>query len=404
MTFLLDLLGMLAFQRRALRAQAERQAFILGVICFAVGFFAFGIVRNSVYATLPEFVGRSGFIDSFFQLNLIQAILFLLLLYIPAVIILSNAISGDGLGLAVSRQEYRVHASALLPLWGLLFLMDAPLQYFAPQFLVIEDFGISIGMLVLLPLILIYTLWSIKQLNYLSGAQTFAVFALSWFTLPVYYFLTAFLVSLPFFIMIAVFYFGYQWIRGYFASHVNERSFQQQLHTLTLNPQDADAHYQLGLIYLKRRNLEVARKYFENALKIDPADSDYHYSLGRAREMAGDWAKALEQYEETYRLNPEYGRGDIYREVGKGYLHAGNVDKGMEFLKFFLTKRSSDPEGRYWLAIALQKSGDIDQMQIQLNTILEQARSNPRFFRKENREWIYKARSKIRDSRFEIRD
>ena len=81
--------------------------------------------------------------------------------------------------------------------------MDAPLQYFAPQFLVIEDFGISIGMLVLLPLILIYTLWSIKQLNYLSAAQTFAVFALSWFTLPVYYFLTAFFVSLPFFIMIA---------------------------------------------------------------------------------------------------------------------------------------------------------------------------------------------------------
>ena len=96
--------------------------------------------------------------------------------------------------------------------------------------------------------------------------------------------------------------------------------------------------------------------------------------------------------------------GDILREVGKGYLHAGNTDKGMEFLKFFLTKRSSDPEGRYWLAVALQESGDIDQVRIQLNTILEQARSNPRFFRKENREWIYKARSLIRDSRFGIRD
>lgn len=404
MTFLLDLLGMLAFQRRALRAQAERQAFISGIICLCGGFLVFGIVRNSVYATLPEFVGRSGFIDSFFQLNLIQAVLFLLLVYIPAVIILSNAISGDGLGLAVSRHEYRMHASALLPLWGLLFLIDAPLQYFAPQFLVIEDFGISIGMLVLLPLILIYTLWSIKQLNYLSGAQTFAVLALSWFTLPVYYFLTAFLVSLPFFIMIALFYFGYQWIRGYLASHVNERSFQQQLHTLTLNPQDADAHYQLGLIHLKRRNLEVARRYFENALKIDPADPDYHYSLGRAREIAGDWAKALEQYEETYRLSPEYGLGDIFREVGKGYLHTGNIEKGMEFLRFFLTKRNSDPEGRYWLAVALQKSGGIGQMRIQLNTILDQARSNPRFFRKENREWIYKARNMIRDSRFGIRD
>jgi len=404
MTFLLDLLGMLAFQTRALRAQAQRQALLWGVICFTAGFLAFGIVRSSVYAALPEFAGQSEYVDSFFHLNLIQALFFLLLVYIPAVIILGNAISGNGLGLAVSRQEYRSHASALLPLWGLLFLVDAPLQYFVPQFLVIQDFGITIGMLVLLPLILIYTLWSIKQLSYLSGAQALAVFALSCFTLPVYYLLTAFLMSLPFFIMIALLYFGYQWIRGYSASHMNERSFQQQLHALTLNPQDADAHYQLGLIHLKRRHLDVARRYFENALKIDPADPDYHYSLGRVHEMNGEWAGALEQYEETYRLSPEYGLGDIFREVGKGYLHTGNIEKGMEFLRFFLTKRNSDPEGRYWLAVALQKSGDIDQMRIQVNTILDQARSNPRFFRKENREWIYKARNMIRDSGLGIRN
>ena len=68
------------------------------------------------------------------------------------------------------------------------------------------------------------------------------------------------------------------------------------------------------------------------------------------------------------------------------------------------SKRGSDPEGRYWLAVALQKSGDADQMRMQLNTILEQARSNPRFFRKENREWIYKARSLLRNSKFQIPD
>jgi len=320
------------------------------------------------------------------------------------VIILSNGISGNGLGLAVSRQEYREHGSALLPLWGMLFLIDAPVQYFAPQFLILGGgvFGISIGMLVLLLLLLTFTLWSIKQLNYLSIAQAIGVFALSWFTLPIYYVLTSFVLALPFFVLLPLIYVGYQWFRGHFASQTSERSFQQHLHTLTLNPQDADAHYQLGLIHLKRRNLDVARRYFENALKIDPADPDYHYSLGRANELSGDWGKALEQYEETYRLNPEYGLGDIFREVGKGYLHTGNVEKGIEFLRFFLTKRGSDPEARYWLAVAFQKAGDAEQMRVQLNTILEQARSNPRFFRKGNREWIYKARSLIRDSKIQI--
>jgi tetratricopeptide (TPR) repeat protein len=199
-------------------------------------------------------------------------------------------------------------------------------------------------------------------------------------------------------------YLGYQWIRGHFASQINERAFQQKLHALTLNPQDADAHYQLGLIHLNRRNLDAARRYFESALKIDPNDPDYHYFLGRACELRGEWTRALEQYEETYRLNPEYGQGDIFREVGKGYLHTGNVEKGMEFLKFFLAKRGSDPEGRYWLAVALQKTGDSEQMRMHLNVIVEQARSSPSFFRKENREWVYRARNMIRNSRFEIRD
>ncbi len=391
--------GMLAFRTQSLRAQAERRAPVTGVVCFSVGFLAYVLVRNSVYAALPEFWSeQSGLLGSFFNLNLIQAVLFLLLIYIPALVILSNAISGNGLGFSVSRPEYQAHASTFLPLWGMLFLIDAPLQYFAPQFLVIGAFGITIGMLALLILITIYTVWAIKQLNYLSLLQALGVFALSLFTLPVYYILTSFLFLLPFFFIIPLLYLGYQWLRDYFALHSNESAFQRHLHTLTVNPQDADAHYQLGLIHLKRRNLDAARRYFESAIEIDPGDAEYHYSLGRACEVNGEWAPALEQYEETYRLNPEYGLGDIFREVGKGYLQMGNIEKGMEFLKFFLTKRGSDPEGRYWLALALQKMGDSGQMRAQLNMIVEQARSNPRFFRRENREWIYRARNMIRNS------
>jgi tetratricopeptide (TPR) repeat protein len=397
MKLIIDLLGMLAFQSRALRDRAERQAFIGGLVCFAAGFLAFDMVRSSVFASLPDFVGLSEPLDPVF--HLLRTLLFFLLVYIPVVIVLSNTISGDGLGLAVSGHEYRSHGSALLPLWGLLFLIDAPLQYFAPQFLIFGDFGITVGMLVLLLLILVYTGWAVKQLNYLSTLQTVIVFLLSWLTLPVYYLLTSFFLSLPLFIMIWLFYFGYQWVRGHFASHTNARAFQENLHALTQNPQDADAHYQLGLIHLKRRNLDAARKYFENALKIDAADADYHYFLGRTYEMSGEWGLALGKYEETYRLNPEYGLGDIFREVGKGYLHTGSIEKGIEFLRFFLAKRDSDPEGRYWLAVALQKSGDCEQMRTQLKAILDQARSNPGFFRKENREWIYKARSMHRSAR-----
>jgi lipoprotein NlpI len=405
MTFISDLLGMLALRSSAIRALAERRAMVAGGVCFAAGHLLYALVRSFVYASLPEIVSQqSVWIGYFIGFQLFQVLLFLLVLYVPFVIVVSNAISGDGLGLYISKQEYQAHVSALLPLWGVLSLIAAPLQWLVPHFLVIGVVEISIGIVIRSILVVVYTLWAIRKLNYLSGIQALGVFALSWFTFPIYYLLTSFLSFVPFFILIPLIYWGWQWIRGYHASHTGERDFQRQLHALTVNPQDADAQYQLGFIYLKRRDLDAARRYFEGALRIDPADAEYHYYLGRTHELRGDWSQAMEQYEETYRLKPDYGLGDIFREVGKGYLHMGNVEKAIEFLNFFLSKRGSDPEGRYWLAVALQKTGDIEQMGMQLNMIVEQARSNPRFFRKENRQWIYRARQMIRDSRFEIRD
>jgi len=401
MTLLANLFGMLAFRTAALRAQAERRAPVAGAVCFCVGFSSYTLVRNAVYAMLPEMAARrSGLVGAILDFQLLQALLFLLLIYVPAIIVISNAISGDGLGLTVSRQEYQAHLSAILPLWGILYLICAPLQWLVPHFLIIGPLEISIGMLLRSMLLLGYTYWAIKQLNYLSPVQALGVFFLSWLTAPLYYILTSFIYALQFFFLILLVYLGWQWIRGYQISRAGEQAYRRHLHTLTLNPQDADAQYQLGLIYQKRGSLDAARRYFESALKIDPDDADYHYHLGRVHEQKGEWTQALEHYEETYRINPEYSLGDIFREVGKGYLHTGNAEKAIEFLKHFLTKRGSDPEGRYWLAVAARETGDTDQMRLQLQSILDQARSSPRFFRKENREWIYRARTMIRDSRF----
>lgn len=398
MNLVADLLGILVFRMRAMRALAERRAVASGIVCFILGYTAYIHVRNSVYATLPEVLSHpSGMFATLLDFNLIQTLLFLLLIYIPVVIVTANALSGDGIGFAVSRQEYQMHLSALLPVWGLLYLIASPVQLLVPHFLILGMVEISVGILIRSLLMFVYTLWAIKQLNYLSWMQAVAVFALSCLTLPLYYLFTAFLFALPIFFMIPLLWWGSQWIRRYFAAHAGERTFQQHLRALTANPQDADAHYQLGLVHLKRRNLDAAGDYFKSACRIRPEDPDYHYFLGRAYEIKGEWKQALEQYEETYRLDPEYGLGDIFREVGKGYIHEGNVEKGIEFLKFFLTKRSSDPEGRYWMAIAMQKSGEIEQVRFQLNRILEQARSSPKFFRKQNREWIYQARNLLRD-------
>jgi len=395
MTYLSEIAGLLAFRRPALRALSARSPVAAGVTLFAAAFLAFVLLRNTVYAGLIE-AGESAGPAGFLRLNLVQILLFLSLVYVPALIVLANAIAGDGLGLSFSREEYRPHVAVLFALWGALLFVTAPLQALFPQFLIIGIVSISIGLLALLLLLAAYTVWAVKELNHLSPVAAFAVFALSWFTLPVFYFLTAFLAALPFFLLIPLFYVVLQRLRSFERERVSRASLQQHLKTLTVNPRDADAHYQLGVIHLARGHLEIAQGYFERALAINGEEPDYHYHLGRAFEAADSWPKALEHYEETYRLNPHYGQGDIFREVGKGYLHAGNPGKAIEFLRFFLGDRDSDPEGRYWLAVALQKSGAGEGMQVELRRLLEQARSSPRFFRKENRRWLHRARTLLR--------
>jgi tetratricopeptide (TPR) repeat protein len=400
MTFFLDLLETLAFRSRALRALAARRAVGCAVVCLAAGFLTFVVVRNSVYAELvtsPYVEAPPSLLETILNINLLQTLVFLVLIYVPAVIALSNAIAGDGLGFTVSRAEYTGHLSALGPLWGVLFLIAAPIQLLVPHFLVLGDFvSISVGLLWLIVSMVIYTVWAIKRMNYIPSLAGLAVFVLSWFTLPVYYLLTTFLLALPLFIILPLLYVFIQRFRELISVKSSLSNFRRHLHTLTLNPRNADAHYQLGLLHFRSAHMEAARRYFEQALAIDPHEPEYHYHMGRIYEAQEEWPKALEEYEATYQLNPEYGLGDIFREVGKGYLHTAQLEKAIEFLTFFLERRGSDPQGRTWLAVALQRSGRIEEMRAQLNLVLDQARSNPRFFRKENRAWIYQARVLLR--------
>ena len=396
MTFLLEILGALAFRSRSLRALAARRAVVPAMMSLSIGFLAFVLVRNAFYEA-PEGAlyvkGSVSLVESFLNVHLVQMLLFLSIVHIPFLIAMSNAFAGDGLGFSLSRAEYLRHLSALLPLWGVLFLIGAPLL---PLFLVLGFLDLSAGELWLMVSMTAYTVWAIKELNYIPVFSSLSIFGLSLLTLPVLFVLTNFLFSLPFFILLPLLYIFLMRFRELLAAKGSERHFLQHLGSLTINPRDADAHYQLGLLHFRRGNWAAADGYFHAALEIDPGDPDCHYFMGRVFEVRGDWSNAAKEYETTYSLNPEYALGDIFREVGKAYLHLDRPDKAIEFLQFFLARRSSDPEGRYWLAVVLQRTGKADEMRIQLNTILDQARSNPRFFRKEHRQWIYRTRILLR--------
>lgn len=192
MIVLSDMCNMLAFRVASLRTQASRRMFAGSIACFSIGYLVYTLVRNRVYAVLvdPEAL-PAGLLRNLDNLHLIQVLVFLLAVYVPALLWIGRVIRGDIPGFSASLQEYRMHVSALLPLWGALFLISAPVQWMVPHFLGVGVVEVSIGYLLRSVLLSIYTVWAMRELNGLTTAQASVAFILSWITFPLLYLLYA---------------------------------------------------------------------------------------------------------------------------------------------------------------------------------------------------------------------
>jgi tetratricopeptide (TPR) repeat protein len=72
-----------------------------------------------------------------------------------------------------------------------------------------------------------------------------------------------------------------------------------------LNPYDADAHTNLGGVYLMNNRLDRAIEEFDAALKINPASAEAHNNMGTAYLRKGRPDLAYPHYTEALRLKPD---------------------------------------------------------------------------------------------------
>ena len=72
-----------------------------------------------------------------------------------------------------------------------------------------------------------------------------------------------------------------------------------------VNPNHANAHMQLGVIYYYRGSLDVAEGHYKQALRIDPDHSDAHNNLGTLYSKKAQWDEAIEEYRKALK-NPMY--------------------------------------------------------------------------------------------------
>ncbi|MDT7542013.1 MAG: hypothetical protein QOE33_1917 [Acidobacteriota bacterium] len=267
-----------------------------------------------------------------------------------------------------------------------------------------EVMGVAFALLLamLLSPSLVFTLWAtvaVREVFRFSWMRATAVVILSSVlmipAMVVMLFLFSTIFGSPFLLLLMFFL-----LRGYFSEVVRSQraraSFRQNLEASTLNPTDASAHYNLGLIHLSRKELEPARERFKRAIEIDSDEVDAHYQLGRIARMQGRFADAIASFSEVVTREPEHSQHEVWREIGATYLAAGQFADAVDALERFLSRRQADAEGLYLKGRALSGMGRTREAADSMRACIEAVKTAPAYKYRTDKRWLNEAQQFLR--------
>ena len=245
------------------------------------------------------------------------------------------------------------------------------------------------------------TIVAVKDTFRMSAVRAFAVSFISFFAAqfvgPIAFQLFSGVAGSPFLL-----FFLFLLLRGYFSDimggHRARAAFKQNLESATLNPADASAHYNLGLIHQSRGELDQARERFERALQIDPEEIDASYQLGRIARQQKRYGDAIQNFEQVVARNPAHSQHEVWREVAATYIAAGQFEDARTALDQFLEHRPSDPEGLYLMGRAHAGLGHKREATSLMQACIEAVKTAPAYKYRASKRWLNEAQQFIKSS------
>lgn len=360
------------------------------------------------------------------------SLLIVALAFAPVVVFVANLFERRGSFGVVLRQEYAATLSALLYGWAAANLAALPfailarasdlhMAYAQEAFrsyrdivTILESNGQTVTAAITDPKVFVQAFFSLLKIPFLVVWATIVVrelFRFSWlraiwtvllsgflasvFIAPLFEFVFRTLFAFPILLLFLFFI-----MRGYFNDVMSAQraraAFKQNLQAATLNPADASAHYNLGLIHLQRKEYGEARARFERAVETDAEETDAHYQLGRISRIEQRYADAIKHFGAVVERDPTHTQHEIWREVGATYLAAGQDEDARDALERFLEKRESDPEALYLMGRALAGLGRGREAIERLRACIEAVKSAPAYKYRTEKRWLNEAQQFLR--------
>ena len=165
---------------------------------------------------------------------------------------------------------------------------------------------------------------------------------------------------------------------------------------VAINPHDARSLKELGICMIEKKDFRKARDYFEmTAGKLaDDPEFNYYYGLSLAR--SGDIRKGRELLDAALKDAPGLKYGEPFLLFAEVYIDNGDFNSALPLLESFEKIHSSSSRGFYQMGLVKLKLGEKGEGTEYLKKAIRAFKASPRFKRKMDRKWAWKARALLR--------
>ena len=141
---------------------------------------------------------------------------------------------------------------------------------------------------------------------------------------------------------------------GYYDQAIREFTL-----ALETDPNYAEAHYNLGTLYLKQGKPEEARRHLQRALELRHEYPDALNNLGLLAAQAGETPEAIRYFQEAIRQRPDYALALF--NLGNVYRREQRFSEAKQALERAVALAPDDPEMNYGVGMLYAQLNDTDR-------------------------------------------
>ena len=345
---------------------------------------------------LPVVGNRGWWFVTFEPPSFFTTVLGMAILYIPCLLLL---VAGSGANASFGvllRRDYGPLLTCGLMAWAAAHLPFALAGFALPSLGLSEKtaLGLWAASAICFALLMALALRMLFGIKYAKGLLLVSIAALS-FSVQA----KLFSAVSPFIFSPFILFYAYLMFRGDIGdigfSLRQRQNFRRSMEAATINPRDASAHYQLGLIYQHRRQYGEAISRYQKAVEIAHDETDAHFQLGRIAREQNRLQDAINHFSVVLEQDDKHAHNEIWREVGSTYLAASMFTDAKEALAKFIDRRPYDPEGLYYYGKTLEQLGEREAAREMFGRCVEAVNTMPSYRYREQRKWDKLARERL---------